>query len=346
MQDSKNILVVRTDRVGDVVLTIPSIRALRKSYPAARISVWVSPTTRDLVEGLSFIDEVIVEDRASGFGAFAKLVALLRKKKFDLAIIYHTKKHANSACFLAGIPLRVGYKNNKFGFLLNHPVEDKRHLGLRHEAEYCMDLLKEIGVAPGSFELEVALQKENEDWAAQFFSNQALGGRPVVALHPSATSPTKLWPAASYAALAKRLIKEFNAKIVIVGDQTAKLAVAEINAGIPEGLIDLTCQTSVGQLASILKRCSILISNDSGPAHLAAAVGIPVISLFLRNQPGINPERWRPLGAKACFIQNKKGEEIILDDRGQVTSGRFDSISVQEVFLRAKEALFKKTLDK
>lgn len=337
MFNAKNILIVRTDRMGDVVLTIPAIRALDKAFPSARISLWVDPSTMDLVEGLPFIDELIAEESASGCGSFFRHVAALRKKKFDLAIIYHTKKHTSMACCLAGIPRRLGYKNSKCGFLLTQPVVDERHLGTKHEAEYCMDLLKAIGVQGGSLALEVALHKDAEAWAERFFIDNKLTERPVVAIHPSASCPTRFWPIDSYADLATRIVKQLKVPIIIVGKENVRPAAAKISARAGSGVIDLTGRTSLAQLTSILKRCSLLISNDSGPVHVGAAVGIPVISLFLRSQPGINPLRWRPLGDHSILLLNKKGEEIMLDPAGNVISGRFDSINVDEVFLKVEE---------
>ncbi|MFH0753261.1 MAG: glycosyltransferase family 9 protein [Candidatus Omnitrophota bacterium] len=161
----KNILVVRTDRMGDVVLTIPSIRALKKQFPGAKVSVWLDASTRPLMGGLSFIDDLIVEDKERGWQGFFALVALLRRKRFDLAVIYHTKRRTNAACALAGIPMRLGYKNNKNGWMLTHPVEDRRHIGEKHEVMYCLDLLRPIGVESTDISLELPHDKAAELWA-------------------------------------------------------------------------------------------------------------------------------------------------------------------------------------
>jgi len=131
----KNILVVRTDRLGDVVLTTPAIGALRKAFPKARISMMVSPATVDLLRRNPYLDEVIVYDRFKehhGLKGYWKFVLELRQKKFDLAVIYHTKRRINLVCFLAGIPSRIGYRNDKFGFLLTHGLPDTRPLGIKH----------------------------------------------------------------------------------------------------------------------------------------------------------------------------------------------------------------------
>ena len=132
----KNILIVRTDRIGDVVLTTPSIKALRQFYPGARISILVTPATFDLVNGNPYVDEVLLDDRNGrhqGLVGAWRLIREIDLKHFDLAIIYHTKRRYNWACYMAGIPCRLGYKNDKFGFLLSHPIQDPRPLGQRHE---------------------------------------------------------------------------------------------------------------------------------------------------------------------------------------------------------------------
>ncbi|MDD4957420.1 MAG: glycosyltransferase family 9 protein [Candidatus Omnitrophica bacterium] len=339
MRDFKNILVVRTDRMGDVVLTIPAIRALRHKFPCAKISLWVDPSTRELVDGLPFIDEFILENRSAGWWGYLSHIRTLRKKKFDLAVIYHTKKHTNLACFLAGIPYRLGYKNKKYGFLLNHPVKDRRHLGTKHEVEYCMDLLEDIGAKDGDLDLQVTIHKGSEEWADRYFREKKLTDRPVIALHPSASCPTRLWPTKSYAELAQRLIRENDVYIMIVGGADARPAAEAIKKTAGNRVFDLTGETTLSQLTSILKRCQGLVSNDSGPVHVGAAIGIPVISLFLRSQAGINPQRWRPLGKNSVLLQNENGEEILLDAQSHVISGKFDSISVNKVLLRCQTSI-------
>src|SRR5208283_5138589 len=144
-----NILIVRTDRIGDVVLTTPSIKAISRAYPNARISVLVTPMTYDLINGNPYVDEILVDyvqGRHKGLLGFLRLSRDIRRKSFDLAIIFHTKRRYNLACLLAGIPYRLGYKNNKFGFLLTHPLKDQRPKGEKHEAQYCLEVLKAIGI--------------------------------------------------------------------------------------------------------------------------------------------------------------------------------------------------------
>lgn len=324
----QRILIVRTDRIGDVVLTIPAIRALKRAYPAAHVAVWVNPSTRDLIDGLPYVDEIVLQPQAGWMG-YLKLLFYLLKSRFDLAVIYHTKRKTNLMCWLAGIPMRLGYFNNKFGWALTCPVKDERHLGVKHELDYCFDLLKVIDVPRIDDYLELALKPETEVWADNIFCRAFDKARPVIALHPDASCSSRHWPVASFAALSERLQQSCGAQVVIIGSATTKKAAAAI-AG-----VDYTGCFSMAQTIAFLRRCSLLISNDSGPVHLAAAVNTPVISLFLRVQPGINKERWRPLGGKSVVLHNKPGEEIKVDARNNIIGGRFDSISVEEVYQAA-----------
>ena len=147
---ARRILVVRTDRIGDVVLTTPAIRALRQAYPEAHIAILVAKSTQALVDGNPDLNDVLVDDRRGrhqGLG-FWRLVSEVRRKRFDLAVIFHTKRRTNLLCFFAGIPERIGYKNDKFGFLLTEQIPDDRPAGTKHESEYCLDMLRPLGGSP------------------------------------------------------------------------------------------------------------------------------------------------------------------------------------------------------
>lgn len=330
MPDFKNILIVRTDRIGDVVLTVPAIRALKKACPQARITVWASPLTRDLIDGLPFIDKVLIERSRRGWQDYFQFIGELRRRRFDLAVVYHTKRHSNLACFLAGIPHRLGYKNNKFGFLLNWPVEDRRHLGEKHEAAYCIDLLKSIGVQDNDLRLELAVHPDAEAWAKWFLADRFPGTQPVVALHPDSSCPTRRWPPELFAEVSDALAAR-GVRVMVVGAGSAKVLADRMRACARHSFLDMTGVLSMAKLVAVLRQADLMISNDSGPAHVAAACHIPVITLFFRNQPGLNPERWQPLGEKCVLLMNKTGEEIVIDKDSRVLSGRLDSTSPREV---------------
>ncbi len=302
----RNILVIRTDRLGDVVLTTPALRALRKKFPEARITLLLAPLTKELVEGNPYIDQILIDDRRcthKGWLGYIKLVNRLRQEHFDLVINYHTKKRTNLLCWFAGIPVRIGYRNDKFGFLLNKPVPDRRPAGEKHEARYCLDVLKVLGISGEALELYVATKDDNDKWAEDWLKSRQLPieGK-IVAVHPGSSCPTKQWPVERFVELIRILRSRYQTEIVLVGGADGRKAAAQIQNEVQGPLFSLVGETSVGQLTSLLKKCALLISNDSGPVHIAAALGTPVVSIFTRNQPGINPERWCPLGPKSRYV--------------------------------------------
>jgi len=303
-----NILIVRTDRIGDLVLTTPAIKVLRRSYPNARISVLVTPMTYDLVNGNPYVDEIMVDDRQGRHKdllGFVRLSQELRRRQFDLAIIFHTKRRYNLACFLADIPYRLGYKNNKFGLLLTHPLKDQRPQGTKHEAQYCLDVLKAIGIEANDCDVFVPLQKEAEIWSEQWMKENNLRSDEMIVIHPGASDRAKCWPSAHFAQLMDRLAERYTSRIVLIGSTPTMPVAEEIlqQARLASRFLNLTGKTSLGQTVSLLRHARLLISNDSGPVHVAAGVGTCVISLFLRDQPGINAERWKPLGSKSFVLK-------------------------------------------
>lgn len=344
MKQYKNILIVRTDRIGDVILTTPAIEAMRANFPNAKITVLVSGMTRDLVNGNPYIDEILTDDRQGRLKdvyGFWKLVALIRSRKFDVAFIFHTKKRTNLFCFLAGIPERVGYKDRHYSFLLTKGFEDRRHLGEQHEVQYCLDLLRKMGLQVQSPSTFLPKDPKAEEWARAWLKTNNPSGLKIVAIHPGASDSTKRWPSGCFMGLVDQLVEKHHCLVVVIGAGVAVDLACELRSQCSRPFIDLTGQTTISQIGSLLRRCHLLISNDSGPMHIGAAVGIYVIALFLRNQPGINPERWKPYSPKGYVLSNLPQDAIRLGRDGNVSSGQKDSIKVEDVLRLANDLLEK-----
>lgn len=338
----KNILVVRTDRIGDVVLTLPTIHALRQRFFEAKITLLVTPMIRDMIVGHPEIDQVMVDDRDGrhyGMIGFYRLIQDLRAQHFDTALIFHTKKRTNLACAWARIPRRIGYKNEKYGSLLTEPLFDERHCGKQHEAQYCLDTLNVFGVESHELTAQLPVQGYARSMIKEWLMKEGVYDERLIVLHPGSSCPTKCWPIKSFAELAKKILDDHGLKVIVMGDHGCREAARQIKRYAGRDVLDVTGNLTLPQMVALLDRAQVLISNDSGPVHVASAVNTPVISLFLRNQPGINPERWRPLGDKAITLMNKPGEEIALNDQGDVVAGKFDSITVDEVFEAVKQLI-------
>jgi len=344
----KRILIIRTDRIGDVLLSTPVIKAVKDFYPNSFISVMVQPYAKEIIEGNPYVDELIIYDK---FGKHRRILSSikfaleLKKKKFDLAIILHPTNRVNLISFFAGITARVGY-NKKMGFLLTKKLVDKKHLGEKHEMEYSLDVIRALGIEPedktlfmprrpdvivgsrgsdprrgvGTLKTEkpqpfnrgaslfMPIKQESEIWAEEVLKkNNIKDSDNLVAIHPGASCPSKIWPQENFSELANRLIEEYGFKIIVISGPREKDLAEKVIGKIKYPVIDLAGETTVSKLASILKRCRLFISNDSGPVHISTAVGTPVISIFGRNQAGLSPLRWGPLGEKDRYLHKDVG---------------------------------------
>jgi ADP-heptose:LPS heptosyltransferase len=225
--------------------------------------------------------------------------------------------------------------------LINHPVVDDRRSGEKHEAQYCLDLLKEIGITSALDETFVPVHPESELWADQFLRQNGIDeDEMLVALHFGASDPSKCWPEESFVQLIEQLIEKYSCKIVIIGAKNMRSTARKI-VGLTYGpIFDVTGMTTVSQLVSLLGRSSLLISNDSGPVHIAAALQTPVVSIFTRNQPGINPERWKPLGLNSTYVAVQENLSPSFKKAGETDVKNLEVITPQAV-LEAVDDVFK-----
>lgn len=339
----KRILIARTDRIGDVVLSLPAIKAVRSEFPDAHIAVIVQPRIDDLLKGNPYIDEIIVYDknkRHKGIFKNISFIKQLRAKKFDTALILHSTKRINLLCFLAGIPRRVGYTRGKADFLLTDRMKNTKKSGEKHEAEYSLDILRYLGMNPVFSNPFIYVQDEDERKAEILIKGLGINkGARFVILHPGASCASKMWPLENFAKAGDMLVENLK--------MTVMINLAPSQAGLGEKVMAMMRNkpvffcgyTTLGETAALFKKASLLISNDSGPVHMAAGVGTPVISIFGRNQKGLSPARWRPLGNRAIAIHKDAGcPECLAHDckKGFLC---LKLISAEEVFEKARGLL-------
>jgi len=342
------ILIIRLDRVGDLVLSLPAIEALRRRFPQARISVMTRPYTKDLLEGHPLIDEVIPYDyqkrgrHAFGAGYF-RLLREIVKHRFDAAVVLHPGIRSSLIPFLCAIPHRIGYRDVN-SWLLTRTVKDERHAGQKHESRYAMDLVSVLGVDPG---VPLSLPAIGVDPSARDRISELLqkhGGGPkekIIALHPGASCPSKRWPKENFRSFAEKILKEFSFRVVLIGAKEEKPAASFIVKDLGSRVLNLAGQLSLKELAALLSRCEVLVSNDSGPVHVAAAVGTRVISLFGRNQAGLSAQRWKPLGPGHAVIQKDVGCVICLAHRCPIGFECLKAIHVEDVLAQFRKMVQK-----
>jgi len=342
LDEFKRILIVRTDRIGDVLLSTPVIKALRKKNPDSYIAMMVSPGTKDIVEGNPYLDEVIIYDKDAkhkGWLKTLKFAKNLKKKGFDIAIILHPTNRVHLVTYLAGIPRRLGY-DRKLGFLLTDKIPHAKQLGLKHESEYNFDLLKFIGIEAHDSDLFMPIKDESELSVKKMFEGSGIKKNDrMLAIHPCASCPSKIWPAERFAQAADILAQKYGLKIVVIAGPKDIARAQDVIKNMRSTVVDLSGKISVSQLASVLKSCVLFISNDSGPVHMASALGIPVISIFGRSQPGLSPKRWGPTGKKSKVLHKQVGCIECLAHNCQKEFACLKAITVQEVVSTAESLL-------
>ena len=263
------ILVKAHNWLGDAVMSLPSLEALREMKPRARICVLTRAAFADLYRGASAVDEVLLHERG-GLRPWVRTVREVRRRAFDLAIVLPRSFSSAFLVFSARIPRRVGYGGEGRSSLLTDPVE--RLAEKRHRVHLIHHLLTALGDPPPPRAPRLELLPEARDWAAK-----ELPGGPWIALNPGATyGAAKQWLPDRYVELGRRLAKR--ARIAVVGGPSE----ADLGDAVARdvGGLSLAGRTSVSQLAAALARCALVVTNDTGPMHVADAVGAPVVAVF------------------------------------------------------------------
>jgi len=338
------ILITRTDRIGDVVLSVPLIKILRKNFPQSYIAFMVRPYTKDLLIGNPYLNEVLIYDKYGEHKSFRGSLRFLRelkKQKFDLALILHPTNRCHLLCFFAKIPVRIGY-DIKMGFLNNIKIPHLKHLGLKHELEYNLDFLKVLGIEYKKEEIEfyLPIKRESEERIENLFKELGIKEKDlIICINPTASCPSKIWRPQKFKELIELLIENLKAKVILIGSKD-RIDICEfIEKNIKYKIINLCGMLSLADLISLLKRITVFVSCDSGPVHIANALGKKCVVIFGRNQPGLGPKRWAPfgeghkilhkdVGCKECLAHNCKKRFLCLE-----------SITVDEVFKALLEIL-------
>ena len=343
MFNPQRILVTRTDRLGDLVLSTPVFEALRNRFPEAHLACLTFLENRAVVEGNPYLNDVIHYDKKGsekGWWGNLRFARALAKKKFDTVIHLHPTNRMHLVSRLAGIPVRIGYAK-KNAWALTHTLADKKGEGLKHEAEYNFDLLKFLGVeAPHPLRPYFPLKEKDRVSLHVFLRNLEVSAeKGYVVLNPSAGCPSKIWPADRFARLADQLQEKYSSEILLIGSLRDRRFAKKVKESASLPVTDLSGKLSLGMLGWLLKEARLLISNDSGPVHVARAVGTPVISIFGRNLSGLSPRRWGPLGEGGRVVHKEVACPVCLAHNCRINFLCLDVVSVGDLFKEAASFL-------
>ncbi len=335
---ARSILVVRLDEIGDLVLTAPFLRELRRNAPEARITVVVKPATRNLVEFCPYVNEVLAFDwlapgHLSRFRLHARALALARsdlwRRRFEFAILPRWDAdyyHATFLAYFSGAPLRIGYServnaqkrrlNAGFDRLLTQALDDR---ATKHEVERNLDVLRFLRCEVEDDRLELWLKEEDCAYAEKTLTSHGVQtGDLLFALAPGAGAAKRCWPLERWVHLGQRLLKELRARFVVVGGEGERELGAHLANELGRSVINLMGRATLRQTAAVLQRCQLTISNDAGPMHVAAAVGNVVVGISCHPQSGApdhgnSPVRFRPWGVPSVVVQPARAVEDCVD---------------------------------
>lgn len=338
----KRILVIRLDRLGDVVLSTPVLQALRQHFPHAFIAMMVRSACRDVLAGNPHLNEVLLYEKEGAHRSLRGTIRFarqLRRYEFDTALVLHPSNRSHWIPWLARIPVRIGYAR-KCGWLLTYRVPHRKQEGNKHEAVYTLELLCAFGLRPPPPQLLVPVSSEAVQRVEQLLREASIHPTDrLIAVHPSASCVSKRWMPERFAQVADRLVTEHGVRICLVAGGSDAIYANQAAAAMHAPVLNLAGRLSVAELAALLRRCRFLISNDSGPVHVAAAVGTPVVDIFGRNQRGLSPTRWGPLGEGHVVLHKEVGCVTCLAHNCDIGFLCLTSLTVEEVYRAAVTVL-------
>ncbi|MCA1816893.1 MAG: lipopolysaccharide heptosyltransferase II [Acidobacteria bacterium] len=346
----ERVVVRGANWVGDALMTVPALRELRRLLPRAHVTLATRAWARDIFDGADFIDDLLViEEPARGVRSFLRQVRQWRARRFDLALLFPNSIESALVAFAARVPARVGYATESRGEFLTHALETPAWRSTRHEVFYYLNLVAELGRALGvssprrnaqasrldELAPQYALEVSDARRAGAAALLEARGvdlARPLVALCPGSTnSRAKRWQAESYAALADRLAGEAGATVLLIGAREELDVTKEVVSRMRREAVVLTGETSLAETAAILSLVGLLVTNDTGPAHLASALGRPTLVIF----GPTNPLTTRPFSPVAEIVRRPPDCAPCMLRDCPIDHRCMTAITADEVFARA-----------
>ena len=303
------ILVKEVNWLGDLVMSTPALRAIRRAWPGAHLAVLIKRELASFFDGARWLDEVIpysVGRGLSGFFDRRRIVGEIRSRRFDLGVLFPNSFESALWIAMAGIRRRAGFVGDARGAMLTLKASPPPEAVTGHQMDYWLAMVRATGVCVAdahaddlAIDVHGPHRERMREWLA---ANRKRPGRPVFAIAPAAAyGPAKEWPADNYGALIDLLALREDAEVVLVGASSERAKCEEVAAASKSGAMIAAGHTNVGELIALLSLCDGFIGNDSGCMHLAGALGIPTVAIF----GSTNPSRTGPLGPKTRVIYHK-----------------------------------------
>ncbi len=296
------ILVIRVDGIGDLLNSTPAIALLRENYPSAEITVLARPLNAAVLIGNPDVDRIRIFDRDGKHrGVFAQFQFYreLRRERYQLVVAIQTAMWSHLVAFLSGAPYRLGRYQKRFRSTLTHAWRGKYRKGETHEVDRNLELVRLICHGAGNRKLVLHLSPDEIATAKAQLAAWGIGGESlVIGIHPGGSSFDKRWPEKRYAELADRLAHHYDATILLLRGPGEEALTDNIQKAMHSPAITHAPET-IRELGALLSCCDVVVCNDSGPMHLAAAVDVPTVAIF----GPTDHVAWHPLSGNASVVR-------------------------------------------
>ncbi|MGZ8842497.1 MAG: glycosyltransferase family 9 protein [Pyrinomonadaceae bacterium] len=335
----RNILVIDFGQLGDVVMSLPALRVIRERFPDAKITVAVGKPAGEIIRMSGYADATVEVDRVALRDGFKPLSVVkvfrvatdVRRRQFDFVIDLHSFAETNLLGFFSGAPKRLfsRRRGRSLDFLANFkpapPVEENNRK--RHQVDRYLDVLQPLGVSDAQRVPRLATRiDEGREIDALLRKAKAETGAPLVGLFPGAGHESRRWPLEKFAQLADSLARNDAVRPIVFAGPEERALIPEMRSLFPSSTVILD-QLTIRQLAAALARLAVFVSNDTGPLHIAAAVGAPIVLLL----DGRAPDSYIPLGEpkrviSAAAISEIPVEQVYDATRALLAAGRLETL--------------------
>jgi lipopolysaccharide heptosyltransferase I len=339
----KNILITKPSSLGDIVLALPALTALRRSFPEAKISWLVRPEFAPLLENHPHLTEIIFFDRkllgkawfhCGAFGALIKLIRRLRQERFDAIFDFQGLFRTASLGWLSGGIKRFGPANARELASVFYTDKVPQDTDSIHLVDFYLKMVGATGTSDLSVEFIIPYDSEAVDSVSKQLVDQGITGNDYVVFIPGSAQRDKCWPADRFAILAEKIASKYNLPVLAVGTASEADIIENVKNKSNVPIASLAGQTSLKELIALLRTARLVVSNDTGPGHIASALGTPLVMMYSWS----NPSRIAPYGRTECMVANdpySRGDKIkSTDPRHSI-----EAITVEEVWQKTCEQL-------
>ena len=282
----QRILVRATNWVGDAVMTLPALEAVRENFPHSTITVLARPWVAPLVESHPAVDKVMVFNKSRGYPWDVKetlsMAGQIRQQGFDMAVLFQNAFEAAFLAYLGGVKYRVGYDTQARGLLLSHAVKKNPEITGKHQVEYYLGILRAMGWEAESRDPVIHVAQRDMDSARGLLASNGINeDDTLLGLSPGAIyGPAKRWPGERFAVIGDRAVRHWGAKILIFGSRGEQDVCRGVARAMEEESLDLSGKVSLGEALALVRQCRFFVTNDSGLMHVAAGLNVPLVAVF------------------------------------------------------------------